>query len=255
MESFRTRQTSGLTGGDSTDSVDQEETSSLDSPVTEPMSMEWTDEKHSLYLKSMEASFVDQLYNSFGLLGWHSQKENPSDSKPSLQMLCKTRNSSGQFKVLRGGFWQKINFERARKQMVKADGSHVLLANPWIQHFRSVCRDETVVLPAPQENGSSTRKAVPSRGKKASPCGLATTSKQFPMYHCHLRQRDSLSTNTEVSDQNFLDDDVEGGRESSLVSAKRMKTIVVDTCVNDQVVPSQRHTVTGDATMNSVPAD
>lgn len=199
--------------------------------------MEWTDEKHSLYLKSMEASFVDQLYNSFGLLGWHSQKENPSDSKPSLQMLCKTRNSSGQvwtyhsllfhvlpsslyeilalnfchcflcdsfhsflptsqFKVLRGGFWQKINFERARKQMVKADGSHVLLANPWIQHFRSACRDETVVLPAPQENGSSTRKAVPSRGKKASPCGLATTSKQFPMYHCHLRQRDSLSTNT-----------------------------------------------------------
>ena len=29
MESFRTRQTSGLTGGDSTESVDQEETSSL----------------------------------------------------------------------------------------------------------------------------------------------------------------------------------------------------------------------------------
>ena len=39
-----------------------------------------------------------------------------------------------------------------------------------------------------------------------------------------------------MSDQNFLDDDVEGGRESSLVSAKRMKTVVVDTCVNDQVL-------------------
>lgn len=36
---------------------------------------EWTDEKHSLYLKSMEASFVDQLYNSLGLLGSKNNKD------------------------------------------------------------------------------------------------------------------------------------------------------------------------------------
>lgn len=29
---------------------------------------EWTDEKHSMYLKSMETSFVDQLYDSKEIL-------------------------------------------------------------------------------------------------------------------------------------------------------------------------------------------
>jgi hypothetical protein len=32
--------------------------------VMESLSSDWTDEKHSLYLKSMEASFVDQLYDN-----------------------------------------------------------------------------------------------------------------------------------------------------------------------------------------------
>lgn len=105
-----------------------------------------------------------------------------------------------QFKVLRGGFWQRVNFERARKQMSKEGGSHTLLANPWIQHFRSECKDEAAVSPTLQENGASTSKAVPSRGKKALPCGLPTTSKQFPMYHFNLCQRDSVA-NTAGSPQ------------------------------------------------------
>ncbi|RVW99995.1 hypothetical protein CK203_024725 [Vitis vinifera] len=125
--------------------------------------------------------------------------------------------------------------------MVKADGSHVLLANPWIQHFRSACRDETVVLPAPQENGSSTGKQSPLEGK-----GITL----WISHHFKAVPHVSLSfAPTRFPQHQYR------GRENSLVSAKRMKTIVVDTCVNDQVVPSHRHTVTGDATMNSVPAD
>lgn len=46
------------------------------------MPTEWTDEKHSLYLKSMEASFVHQFYSS---LSSNSSKENvggnPSDEQ------------------------------------------------------------------------------------------------------------------------------------------------------------------------------
>lgn len=84
-----------------------------------------------------------------------------------------------------------------------------------------------------------------------------------------------------MSDQNFLDEDVDN--ESSPVSAKRMKTVAVDTCVNDQVlydintiwsyseclyviwfsihemvfqvVPSDRYPINRDATVNSIPAD
>lgn len=54
------------------------------------MATEWTDEKHSLYLKSMEASFVSQLYNSSDFLGWRSQEDYSSNPKSS------TRNPSGQ---------------------------------------------------------------------------------------------------------------------------------------------------------------
>lgn len=49
-----------------------------DSRVTE-----WTDEKHSLYLKSMEASFVNQLYSSADIPAW-------SDVTSSRKMHCAT---------------------------------------------------------------------------------------------------------------------------------------------------------------------
>lgn len=56
-----------------------------DSQETESKATRWTDEKHSLYLKSMEASFVDQLYNSLDMLGWSPDKECSADRKVSSQ--------------------------------------------------------------------------------------------------------------------------------------------------------------------------
>lgn len=56
-----------------------------DSQETESKGTRWTDEKHSLYLKSMEASFVDQLYNSLDLLGWSPNKECSAGRKVSTQ--------------------------------------------------------------------------------------------------------------------------------------------------------------------------
>ncbi|XP_007017228.2 PREDICTED: uncharacterized protein LOC18591192 isoform X2 [Theobroma cacao] len=128
---------SELTRGRSPEFAHQEQSPSLDSLVTESTSTEWTDEKHSLYLKSMEASFVNQLYDSMNFLGWNSQKEKLSGSKSSRQRHCNICTSSGQFKVLRGGSWKKINFERPGFQLNKTDGSHCFVASPWVQHFRS----------------------------------------------------------------------------------------------------------------------
>lgn len=54
----------------------------------ESASMEWTDEKHSLYLKSMETSFVNQLYSSIDLLGWCSQPDMPSPEAVQHQDVC-----------------------------------------------------------------------------------------------------------------------------------------------------------------------
>ncbi|XWS25611.1 hypothetical protein CRYUN_Cryun27aG0082700 [Craigia yunnanensis] len=144
--------------------VHQEQGPSLDSLVTESTSTEWTDEKHSLYLKSMEASFVNQLYDSMNSIGWNSQKEKLPGSKSSRQTHC---TSSGQFKVLRGGCWKKINFGGPGFERNKKDDSHCFVASPWIQHFRS---------------GSKTR----------------------VLASCRLQ--DSASPK-EVSDQNFVDEE------------------------------------------------
>ncbi|XVF39933.1 hypothetical protein PTKIN_Ptkin01aG0072400 [Pterospermum kingtungense] len=130
----------------------QQQTPCLDSLVIESTCTEWTDEKHSLYLKSMEASFVNQLYDSMNSVGWNSLKEKFSGSKSSRQNHC---NSSGQFKVLRGGCWNKINFERPGFQRNKTGDSQRFVASPWIQHFRSGPRSHVLASCSVQDNASS----------------------------------------------------------------------------------------------------
>ncbi|KAL8172095.1 hypothetical protein V2J09_023899 [Rumex salicifolius] len=73
------RNNSGMTNDDSTGFADQEETSSLDS-------IEWTNEKHSMYLKSMEASFIDQLYNSKDLFSWCLPEEQGLDGSSQREL-------------------------------------------------------------------------------------------------------------------------------------------------------------------------
>ncbi|XP_022772194.1 uncharacterized protein LOC111314847 isoform X2 [Durio zibethinus] len=126
----------------------QEQGPSLDSLLTESTSTEWTDEKHSLYLKSMEASFVNQLYDSMNCLGWNLQKERLPGSKSSRPADCA---SSGQFKVLRGGCWKKINFERPGFQLNKKDDSYCFVASPWIQHLRSGSKSRVLASCSLQE--------------------------------------------------------------------------------------------------------
>ncbi|XVE94902.1 hypothetical protein REPUB_Repub02eG0049700 [Reevesia pubescens] len=132
----------------------QEQTPSLvmDSLVTDSTSTEWTDEKHSLYIKSMEASFVNQLYDSINSPGWKSQKEKLPGSKSSRQTHC---ISSGKFKVLRGGCWKKINFQRPGLQLNKIDDCHCFVASPWIQHFRSGSKSRVLASSSLQDSASS----------------------------------------------------------------------------------------------------
>ncbi|KAF8410062.1 hypothetical protein HHK36_002584 [Tetracentron sinense] len=184
---IRTRSdTSKRTGDNSRDFSDHGKIESLGSPVAESIATEWTDEKHSLYLNSMEASFVDQLYHSMDLHGRSSQKENRPDP-----------NSSGQFKVLRGGCWQKINFERAQCQFDIAGESRVLLENPWIQHFRSAGKCQNVASDL-QENGALRNEAMHLREKKIFSSGLTRSSKQVSACYAHFFHQDSVDSNTGV---------------------------------------------------------
>lgn len=55
-----------------------------------------------------------------------------------------------QFKVHRDGCWSKINFRRAESASNTADESRDLSANPWIRHFRSGSRHQSVTIPSLQ---------------------------------------------------------------------------------------------------------
>ncbi|KAM7514220.1 hypothetical protein LguiA_003803 [Lonicera macranthoides] len=201
--------------------VHNENTSILEPQASGLMATEWTDEKHSLYLKSMEASFVSQLYNSSDFLGWRSQEDYSSNPKSS------TRNPSCQFKVLRDGCWEMVNLKRNQAHTNKAGGSNVLTANPWIRHFRS---------------GAVQEKAA-----------LATTSNRLSTSRANVCQQDLVGSDTdnsqlniEMSDQNFVDEDVVREKPSRKCSTKRMRTSASTTSGRDQVVPFRKFPVTAE---------
>ncbi|KAL4583553.1 hypothetical protein LXL04_008131 [Taraxacum kok-saghyz] len=95
--------------------AEQEESSIMESQKKQ--SSEWTNVKHSLYLKSIEASFINQLYNSLDMQSRQTQK-----------------TSSSQFKVLQGGCWsnKKLRGENENPQPKHSKRSN---NNPWIRHF------------------------------------------------------------------------------------------------------------------------
>ncbi|XP_024163104.1 cold-regulated protein 27 isoform X1 [Rosa chinensis] len=235
MENLRVKelQISGLRGGERPHEVDPP--SELGTPAaTETMSTEWTDEKHSMYLKSMEASFVNQLYNSMDTRGRH--KGNLSHIKSSKQPQFNSRAASGQFKVLRGGCWQKINFGRGEAEVNKSDQPcGDLLANPWILHFRSTCKPKDVESPILQEQAAAICEEVDSSLKKEITSAPATCSKQFNVSHSHLMHQDMVGGNTEVSDQNFADEDIKEKKAITSCNSKRMKTLILQASSNDQL--------------------
>lgn len=204
---------------------------------TDSSNTEWTDEKHSLYLKSMETTFVDQLYDSMELLGWHLEKANFLDPQ-TRQMNKHPSSPSGQFKVLRDGCWKKVDFERPHLQVEKADdGSRDLLKSRWIQHFRPASR---IARLGSHKVGSS------GKGKKALTYASAGNPEQFHACHSYFGNQVD-SGNSEVTDQNFVDEDMGGRKGSNISSAKKAKTSGTDSLDNDQVVPFSRPASTGEA--------
>ncbi|XP_050214966.1 cold-regulated protein 27 [Mercurialis annua] len=217
MDSCRTETRTISSGADSVESAQH------DSQITESLSTEWTDEKHRLYLKSMEASFVNQLYNSMDLLDLRLKKE-----MPEQQVHPNTCTPSGQFKVLRGGSWQNVNFQKPESQ-VNVD----ILGSPWIQHFRSARKPHVTV----QERGTLHKRATNSSGKKAVSSGIETCSNHS--YTCcrNSCQTGAVDSTAEVSDQNFVDENISSSKTSSTWNSKKIKTKKSRTSINDQVVP------------------
>ncbi|KAL0644597.1 hypothetical protein Bca4012_042887 [Brassica carinata] len=202
-----------IRSSDHASSVEEDTTSSMYSSGKECMPTEWTDEKHSLYLKSMEASFVDQLYSS---LGSNLSKENVG-GKPSDE----------QFKILRDGFWQKMNVRQPEYRLKGRHGGgspHEFLRSPWINHYKSLPKNQV----------------VSSKGVVICSSGSASDLRNMLREGCsHLHDRDQISIGEEeeeVSDQNFVNEVTKGENGSS----KKMKTVMSGSSSTDQVVPLRK---------------
>ncbi|XP_022844048.1 uncharacterized protein LOC111367422 isoform X1 [Olea europaea var. sylvestris] len=204
---------------DSRNCVEQEETSTMESQAAESRPIEWTNEKHSLYIKSMEASFVDQLYKSLDLFG--SALENfQAKPKSSKHKVKSTDVRSGQYKVFQDGCRSKIDFMSNEPRVNNAEDTGGRQGNPWIQHYRYA-------------NRQAARNSSLSHIKASS----TTTVNQFPERHFQIRHQDSIDSNTEVMGQNFNDEDLEEEKSSRVHDTKRTKTSRDNISSNDQVVP------------------
>ncbi|CAM0871852.1 unnamed protein product [Alopecurus aequalis] len=155
-----------------------------DNQTANLMSAGWTDERHTLYIGSMESSFLNQLHK-------RGRDAYQNDS------------SANGFKVLRGGVSEKPKFR----------GKYRLSANPWIRHFRP--RDCSS-----SANGDGAGTLV---GDHES--GIQTVNGRTPLSHERelgaCKRENLLDENTEVSDQNFADDEVEVDAESSTACKRR----------------------------------
>ncbi|KAL3371927.1 hypothetical protein AABB24_008460 [Solanum stoloniferum] len=220
-----------------------------------PKSVEWTDEKHSLYLKSMEASFVNHLYGSLDVVGRHSQNDGLSRHKFSRQ---KHANPSGQYKVFQDGCWTKIDFKKDEPQLNKTNESAAVLASPWIKHYKSTGRHQMRVISDLQGNTTTTTTTYPvkiplsgvwggysvrrpyhylvevERLFPEDPNTTLVKQNQSPVSDFGLCRKDYV---TEVMDQNFIDEDLEGGQSSSREhSTKRTKIQLDAGTSSDQVM-------------------
>lgn len=202
-----------------------------DSQKSDSVGTEWTDEKHNEYLQSMEASFVDQLYNSLDLHGSLSHKEHPSDPKSSRKMHVSTRIPSGQFKVLRDGCWTKINVRRGETPSRIANDPREISVNPWVRHYRSGHRHQ-----------SHQTVASPSIQGKA----ILDSTNPFHMLQPNPCHHDSADSNTEVTDQNFVDDDHDKEVANQTGIVDKIKTSVIASTRSDQVVPCRQFAGTED---------
>ncbi|AQL09196.1 hypothetical protein Zm00014a_017914 [Zea mays] len=159
--------------------------------VLDTMSAGWTDERHRLYISSMEASFVDQLYNH--------------GSRP--------RNANGTaFKALRREY---VEYEKTDAPVRRGAKCCGVPANPWMQHFR------------PRSDGGNNARGD-GLGDSVGDLESGTEANRKSLSASHGRERDAcegepqlLHESREVSDQNFADDEAEAETESMKAYKKR----------------------------------
>jgi len=118
-------------------SADEEERENNEQAIVKEVhSATWTDDKHSSYLNSMEATFVRNLY---GTKNSHpiddDAEEDCADSHLMSNFDCCTSTPSEFFELLQGGCYQQRAFYRPHTLEPPIPSAPAVFASPWIQHF------------------------------------------------------------------------------------------------------------------------
>ncbi|GMJ05599.1 hypothetical protein HRI_004229000 [Hibiscus trionum] len=153
--------------------------------------MVWTNEKHSSYLEFLEASFVKQLHYSMSLRGCHPREEMWEPCP--RQLPAEVHNSSHQFSALQDGCNQKDN-----DPLLDSTADSIDIWESPLHHFTSAGKRSTEMFPLSREtvvaDGGTYRKSNTTVGR----------------------------CTTEVSDQNFVDED-QREKTSRVSRVKRLK--------------------------------
>ncbi|KAL5714159.1 hypothetical protein ACHQM5_016158 [Ranunculus cassubicifolius] len=180
---------------------EQKQTSIQVIPVRESTSTKWTNEKHSLYLNSMEAMFVSQLYDS---LGWSSRWKKQLNPTSSGQSNAKS-HTSHQFKILERGCRRKFNSTGSQQ--------HGLEDSTNLSKHDQLCRRVINISRHPAVSNNP-------------PAIQSTDLCQQPLFSFR-----------EVSDQNFVDDETTQTNHQN--KRKRSRATIADSISNDQCIPTK----------------
>lgn len=213
-------------------SVDMSKDSSLahNADARPGTSTVWTDEKHRLYIESLETSFINQLPHSI------CSRRSLQEVKRGPPLNCKMPDNGGsyshQFMVLQDGCWQRVNFARKEPLLESTADSNFIQSNPWIRHFRPSGRQHNSASHGHHEQSTSSKRNCVRNSTIFGE--LARSSGRHP--ECCPRHQLLADNKREVSDQNFMNED-QRDRSSCFPVLKRLK-VGANATANDQVVPS-----------------
>ncbi|XP_062211470.1 cold-regulated protein 27-like [Phragmites australis] len=160
----------------------------------------WTDEKHMLYITSLEESFITQLYsgevNSKGLLC-----RSPGEWRNTS---C---NGNGRNTEVNQGYSGMLEADGAESRLSQAEYIGSPSCSGYQENSIAYYMDDDASINGPQLERTSYH------AREKNPGGSAGS---------YLRRNGhSVSRKTESSDQNFIDGEVEGSSEKSIGCSKK----------------------------------
>ncbi|CAN6306366.1 unnamed protein product [Urochloa humidicola] len=165
----------------------------------------WTDEKHMLYITSLEESFVNQLYNGNGKINSVGSFYQTPGVWPKTSYSGNGRSTNydkGQ------GYWGRVEDDEAESRASEV----VYIGSP------SCCRGSPYYMDDASSNGP--------RQERTGYHGTQRTSGRSAAFNLHQRGH-SFSWRTESSDQNFVDGEPRGRGSSENQQKQAGRTEVV----------------------------